>query len=173
LLKLPGPRAQELTTPGLITATHVCWTSRLSSTNNDGYRPCTTTQLAWYFHFVNRRYDHVSDALAILHWRRLPEHVNFKLALMAYRVLNGMTPPYLNQQFLYQACQVVAVCGDCGRRSRCSCISRRTAGCRSFSVAVSIFWNTLPDDMQSAPSVSSFRRQLKTFLLQSFPDIMV
>jgi len=38
------------------------------------------------------RYDHVTDALAVLHWLRLPERVNFKLALMAYRVLNGMTP---------------------------------------------------------------------------------
>jgi len=31
-----------------------------------------------------RHYDHVSDALAILHWLRLPERVNFKLALMTY-----------------------------------------------------------------------------------------
>ena len=51
------------------------------------------------------------------------------------------------------------------RRSRCSCTSRSTVcqqsavGC-SFFVAASIFWNTLPDDVQSAPSVSSFRRQL-------------
>ena len=44
--------------------------------------------------FRLRRYDHVSDALAILHWLRLPERVNFKLALTAYRVL---ALPYLNQ----------------------------------------------------------------------------
>ena len=31
-----------------------------------------------------RYYDHVSDALAILHWLRLPERVNFKLSLMTY-----------------------------------------------------------------------------------------
>ena len=42
--------------------------------------------------FSLRRYDHVSDALAILHWLRLPERVNFKLALIPYRVLNGMAP---------------------------------------------------------------------------------
>jgi len=49
-----------------------------------------------------------------------------------------------------------------------------TAGRCSFPVAASIFWNTLPDDVQSAPSTSSFRRQLKTFLIhQSFPDIIV
>ena len=47
--------------------------------------------------FRLRRYDDVTDALAILHWLRVPERVNFKLALMAYRVLNGMAPSYLNQ----------------------------------------------------------------------------
>jgi len=47
--------------------------------------------------FRLRRYDHVTDALVTLHWLRLPERVNFKLALMAYRVPHGMAPAYLNQ----------------------------------------------------------------------------
>ena len=47
--------------------------------------------------FRLRRYDHVTDAVAVLHWLRLPERVNFKLALMAYRVLHGTAPVYLNQ----------------------------------------------------------------------------
>jgi len=46
--------------------------------------------------FRLRRYNHVTDALAILHFLRFPERVNFKLALMPYRVLNGMAPSYLN-----------------------------------------------------------------------------
>ena len=47
--------------------------------------------------FRLRRYDHVTDALAILHWLRLPQRVDFKVALMAFRVLHGLAPPYLNQ----------------------------------------------------------------------------
>ena len=76
-----------------------------------------------------RCYDHVSDALAILHWLCLPGRVNFKLSFMAYQVLNGMAPP--SNSFRYLACQVVAVCG---RRSRCSCTSRRTV-CQQPAVA--------------------------------------
>ena len=34
---------------------------------------------------------------AILHWLRVSERVNFKLALMAYHVLSGMVPSYLDQ----------------------------------------------------------------------------
>ena len=78
---------------------------------------------------------------------------------MAYRVLNGMAPPYLNQ--------LVPVPSLPGRRRLRSSFTLQlhvpqyrlsTAGRRSFPVAASIFWNTLPDDVQSAPSVSPFRR---------------
>jgi len=49
-----------------------------------------------------------------------------------------------------------------------------TVGRRSFPVAASTFWNTFPDDIQSAQSLSAFRRLLKTFLFQhSFPDVIL
>ena len=119
------------------------------------------------------RRDHVTDALTILHWLRVPERVNFKLALMAYRVLNGMAPSYLDQ--------LVPVSSLTGRRRPCTVVFHTmqllipsyrlsTVGRRSFPV----FWNTLPDDIQSAPSVSAFRRLLKTFLFQrSFADVIL
>jgi len=125
--------------------------------------------------FQLRRYDHVTDALAVLHWLCLPERVNFKLALMAYRVLNGMTPSYLNQLVLASDLP--------GRRRLRSSLTLElvvppyrlsTVGRRSFPVAASISWNSLPDDVQSATSLSTFWRQLKTFLFQkSFPDIIL
>jgi len=127
--------------------------------------------------FRLRRYDHVADALAILQWLRVPERVNFKLALMAYRVLNGMAPSYLNQE---STCSGIQPSRRRLRSSftlqllvpsyRLSTVGRR----RSFPVAASMFWSTLPDDIQSAPSVSAFRRLLKTFLFQhSFPDVIL
>ena len=47
--------------------------------------------------FRLRRYHHVTDALVTLHWMRQSEHVDFKVAVMALRVLHGLPPPYLNQ----------------------------------------------------------------------------
>ena len=130
-------------------------------------------QIVWCSDFVT--HDHVTDALAILHWLRVPEQVNFKLALMAYRVLNGMAASYLDQ--------LVPVSSLNGRRRlRSSFILQllvpsyrlSTIGRRSFPVAATMFWSTLPDDIQSAPSVSAFRRLLKTFLFQhSFPDVIL
>jgi len=42
--------------------------------------------------FRLRRYDHVTNALAIFHWLHFLERVNFKSMLMAYRVLHHMAP---------------------------------------------------------------------------------
>jgi len=119
----------------------------------------------------------VTDAPAILHWLRLPERVNFKLALMAYRVLHGMAPPYLNQ--------LVPVSNLPSRRRLQSSstpqllvppyrLSTKLIGRRSFPVAASIVWNTLPHNVQSSPSISTFRHLLKTFLFQqSFVGIII
>jgi len=47
---------------------------------------------------VLRRYNHISDALATLHWLKIPERVDFnKVAVMAFRVLCGLAPSYLDQ----------------------------------------------------------------------------
>jgi len=49
-----------------------------------------------------------------------------------------------------------------------------TVGGRAFPVAGPTVWNSLPDNVISAPSLSTFRQRLKTFLFQaSFPDIII
>jgi len=125
--------------------------------------------------FRLRHYDHITDALTLLHWLCLPERVNFKLALMAYCVLHGLAPEYLNQ--------LVLVSDLPGRRRLRSSSTLQllvpphrlpTIGRRSFLVAASIFWNTLPRDVQSSLSVTTFWQWRKTYLFhQSFPDIII
>ena len=41
-----------------------------------------------------------------------------------------------------------------------------TVGSRAFPIAGAKVWNRLPDDVTSAPSLSTFRRHLKTYLLR-------
>ena len=44
----------------------------------------------------------------------------------------------------------------------------------AFAVAGPTIWNSLPDNVISAPSLSTFRQRLRTFLFQaSFPDIII
>jgi len=49
-----------------------------------------------------------------------------------------------------------------------------TVGGRAFPVVGPTIWNGLPDNVISAPSLSTFRQRLKTFLfLASFSDIVI
>jgi len=50
---------------------------------------------------------------------------------------------------------------------------RSTLGDRSFPVAAARAWNALPQHVQNAPSLSVFRREMKTVLFRlSFPDVI-
>jgi len=120
------------------------------------------------------RYDHITDALITLHWLCLPERVDFKVAVMAYRALHGLAPPYLSQ---------LARVADLPIRRRLRSSETHqllvppfrlsTVGRRSFPVAMATLWNTLPVDVHSSPSLTVFCQRLKTFLFhKSFPDIV-
>ena len=42
-----------------------------------------------------RTSDHITDALISLHWLRVPERIQYKLAVLTHKVLHGDAPPYL------------------------------------------------------------------------------
>ena len=107
-------------------------------------------------------------------WLRLPQSVDFMVAVLSFRVLHGLTPPYLNQ-----LARVAAL----PRRRRLQSASSNqllvqpfqltTVGRRTFPVAASLLWNSLPFDIQASSSLSAFRQRLQTFFRQSFPDIVL
>jgi len=111
------------------------------------------------------RYDHVSYALATLHWLRLSQSVDLKVAVMAFHVLHGLAPPYLNDP--------VHVADLPGRRRLCSSSSHQllvsitpaqNRGSTHISSRCITPWNSLPSDIQSSPSLPVFHQRLKTFL---------
>jgi len=91
-----------------------------------------------------------------------------------YKATHGTAPSYLSQ--------LVRVADLPGRRFLRSARTNRllvppvklsTVGGRAFPVAGPTIWNSLTDNVISAPSLSTFRQRLKTFLFQaSFPDII-
>jgi len=41
-----------------------------------------------------RRSDHITDALVCLHWLRVPERVQYKIAVLVYKVSHWLAPQY-------------------------------------------------------------------------------
>lgn len=114
-----------------------------------------------------RRFDHITDALICLHWLRVPERIEYKIAVLTYNTLYGTAPRYLGP--------LTRVADLPGRRAlRSSNTSRldtppfrlSTVGSRAFPVAAARIWNNLPDNVVSSPSLQTFRKHLKTYLFQ-------
>jgi hypothetical protein len=124
--------------------------------------------------FHLRRSDHITDALVSLHWLRVPERIQYKIAVLTYKVLQGTAPRYLGP--------LVRVSDLPGRRSLRSASTARlvvppvklsTIGSRTFKVAAAQTWNGLPENVTSSPTLSIFRQRLKTHLFRvSYPDIV-
>ena len=114
-----------------------------------------------------RRSDHISDALACLHWLRVPERIEFKIAVLTYKVVHGLAPGYLGP---------FTRITDQSSRNRLIVSTSRlsTVGSRAFPVTGPQTWNNLPEDMTSAESLTTFRRLLKRHLFRkSFPDYLL
>jgi len=98
--------------------------------------------------FNLRRSDHITDALVSLHRLRVPERIQFKIAVLAYRVLHGNAPRYLGQ-----LTSTVDVPGRRALRSAgTNClvmppVRLATVGSRAFPVAAAHIWNSLPSQL--------------------------
>jgi len=86
---------------------------------------------------------------------------------MAFRVLHGLAPPYLNQLV-----RVVDLPGRHRFRSSSTHLLHvrpfrlSTVGRRSFPVSTSILWNSLKLNVQSSHSLPVFCQRLKMFLFR-------
>jgi len=122
--------------------------------------------------FSARWSERITPLLRELHWLRVPERVTFRLCVLVYRCLHGTAPAYLAES-LHRTSDVDT------RRRLCSADSamvvvpstrRSTLGDRAFPVASARAWNSLPSSVRNAPSLTTFRRELKTVLFRSSFD---
>jgi len=119
--------------------------------------------------FSARKSEHITPLLRELHWLKVPERIQFRLCVLAYRCLIGTAPSYL--------AETLHLTADVGSRLRLQSAStstlvipstRRTMlGDRAFPVTAARAWNALSSSVRSAPSLLQFRRDLKTALFQS------
>jgi len=51
-----------------------------------------------------RSADHITDALACLHWLRVPERIDYKVAVLTYKVYTEVRRDILDHLFLLPIC---------------------------------------------------------------------
>ena len=115
-----------------------------------------------------KRTDHITPVLSALHWLPVKQRIDFKVLLTVYKSRNGLAPPYIDDMLLdYSQTR-------CLRSSNQNLLAKprinRKIGYGAFSHYGPTLWNLLPSELKTAPSVSLFKRQLKTHLFSQAFD---
>ena len=115
------------------------------------------------------RFCHITPVLSELHWLPVRHRINFKIATIAFKVLQFQQPSYL-------AALIPRYVPTRSLRSSSSLSlsipTRKTemAKSKSFSSVASSVWNKLPGHLSSISSLPAFRKKLKHHLFRSaFP----
>ena len=109
--------------------------------------------------FNLKRSNHITDALVSLHWLRVPERMQYKIAV--YKVLHDTAPRYLGP-----LTRVADIPGRRALRSGSTLFLTFHHRRPNFSGWI---WNSLPDTVVSASTLRSFQHQLKTFFYFNDP----
>jgi len=101
-----------------------------------------------------------------LHWLKVEQQIEYKLAVLIYRCLHGLAPQYLAKDLRRVA--------DLSMRQRLRSASTHalvvpqsrlsTVSDRAFPMAAAWVWNSLPDFITASTSLPMFKRHLKTLL---------
>ena len=105
---------------------------------------------------------HTATLLKNLHWLPISERIKFRIASLTFKVLNFAKPSYLAEFITtYQPSRSLR---SSGTNLLQILVIRFSIGRRSFSYAAPKLWNSLPPDLRSCTSISTFQGKLKTHL---------
>ena len=106
-----------------------------------------------------------SHLLRALHWLPVHKRIDFKIAVLAFRILSTQQPAYLHDLIHYY---------NPPRQLRSSDqillrqpLTRTAFGTRAFSSAAPKIWNAIPLDIRQLSTVNTFKAHLKTFYFTS------
>ena len=122
-----------------------------------------SNRLSWFLEENN------IHSLHSLHWLPVKVRSTYKIACLCYHCHSSTAPSYVTDMLHKKPLHT--------RNTRSSSYtmpllnrpahSKATLGDRSFSFASSSVWNSIPNDVRCAPSLSSFKSRLKTYLFRS------
>lgn len=116
---------------------------------------------------LTNRQTHSNNLLQQLHWLPVRSRIHFKLATITYKALSISAPLYLHS--LLQHYHPARSLRSSNQQLITVPPSRTVFGSRSFRCTAPSIWNSLPLHIRSSPSLSTFKRSLKTYLFSNPP----
>ena len=122
---------------------------------------------------LSRKYDHITPHLMDLHWLPIEYRIQFKILLLIYKALNGLSPSYLSN-LLQRYAPVRNLRSSSAFLLQLKRFCLASYGSRAFSVSAPQLWNRLPLNIKLSSSTDKFKCALKTHLFKlAFLEVVV
>ena len=110
-----------------------------------------------------RKRAHITPILKSLHWLPVCFRIDFKILLLVFKALIGLSPSYLSDLLLsYEPTRTLRSSGR--GLLLIPKVRTKTHGEAAFCCYGPHLWNSLPEDLRTAESVDIFKNKLKTHL---------
>ena len=106
-----------------------------------------------------QKYEHITDHLMSLHWLKVNERITYKIAMLVYKCMNGSVTEYLAELVVKNYHRTL--CLTYRRRLQVTSVRTSQVFKSSFTVMGLRIWNELPSNCSGAPTLESFKTQLK------------
>ena len=113
------------------------------------------------------KFKHITPILKDLHWLPIESRVIFKLLVLTFKAINGISPIYLSDMIeIYKPRRSLR--SEDKHRLVTPRVKTVTYGERCFAFTSSSLWNKLPNHIKQSNSVDNFKRTLKTHLFKTY-----
>ena len=114
-----------------------------------------------------RKFDHITPVLLDLHWLPVSYRIVFKILLLVFKSLNNLSPSYLVDRLSYQSHSRVLRFASKQLLDKPQSITK-TYRDKAFSECAPKLRNSRPLDLRKSPSLTGFKKELKTYLFRQF-----
>ena len=113
------------------------------------------------------RFDHITPVLYQLHWLPVKFRIHFKVLLITFEALHGMSPFHIQELIKIKSKSRYCL----GSNTELlleppNIITKPTLGDRAFVSAAPKLWNDLPSSICNEQSLESFKQSTKTYLFK-------
>ena len=110
------------------------------------------------------RRHHITPVLKELHWIPVQHRIQFKILTYTFKALHGQAPDYIASLLdVYKPYRELRS-GSNGTTLVVPKSRTKMYGDRSFMTVAPSLWNSLPSEIRSSSTISSFKKSLKTHL---------
>ena len=109
-----------------------------------------------------RKFDHITPVLKELHWLPVAKRIEFKIALLVFKILHNLAPDYLTE--LITPYHPARDLRSAGQNLLVVPPSSTSILDGVFSVVAPRLWNSLPQQIRDVDDINIFKTKLKTLL---------